>query len=339
MATARKLPSGNWRCLVYDYTDERGKRHYKSYTGKTKKDAEYKAASAKMRKELSSQTLGEALEEYIELRKATLSPATISGYVTIQKNQFREIEHIKVDDLTQKDVQSFISRVAVQVKPKTVRNIHGILSSVLREYRPDFALNTSLPKRIKPNINIPSESDIQRLMEAVKGTPMEIPILLAAFGPLRRGEICALDADHVKGDIVHVEYSLAINTDKEWIIKSPKTLSSNRKIKMPQFVIDKLPKQGRVTDLTPSAITAAFPRILKKIGIRHFRFHDLRHYSASIQHAMGVPDKYIMARGGWSTDTVLKTVYQHTMEEKEKEFNDKINSYFEYMQHEMQHKK
>lgn len=32
MATAKKLPSGSWRCQVYDYTDENGKRHYKSFT-------------------------------------------------------------------------------------------------------------------------------------------------------------------------------------------------------------------------------------------------------------------------------------------------------------------
>ena len=41
-----------------------------------------------------------------------------------------------------------------------------------------------------------------------------------------------------------------------------------------------------------------------------FRFHDFRHYSASIMHAIGIPDQYIMARGGWKTDTVLKAVYR-----------------------------
>ena len=37
MATARKLPSGSYRCQIYDYTDEKGKRHYKSFTAKTKR--------------------------------------------------------------------------------------------------------------------------------------------------------------------------------------------------------------------------------------------------------------------------------------------------------------
>lgn len=49
MATAKKLPSGSWRFLVYDYTDNTGKRHYKSFTSdnpgpKRKREAEFKAA-------------------------------------------------------------------------------------------------------------------------------------------------------------------------------------------------------------------------------------------------------------------------------------------------------
>ena len=71
-----------------------------------------------------------------------------------------------------------------------------------------------------------------------------------------------------------------------------------------------------------------FGRLLKRINIPHFRFHDLRHYSASVQHAMGIPDAYIMERGGWGNDAVLKNVYRHTMEEQKKRMADKANAYF-----------
>lgn len=47
---------------------------------------------------------------------------------------------------------------------------------------------------------------------------------------------------------------------------------------------------------------------MKKLDIPHFRFHDLRYYSASIMHAIGVPDVYIMERGGWSSDKTLKKI-------------------------------
>ena len=42
MATAKKLPSGKYRCLVYTGKGTDGKREYKSFTADTKKEAEYK---------------------------------------------------------------------------------------------------------------------------------------------------------------------------------------------------------------------------------------------------------------------------------------------------------
>ena len=56
-------------------------------------------------------------------------------------------------------------------------------------------------------------------------------------------------------------------------------------------------------------------------------------------HAIGIPDQYIMARGGWKTDTVLKAVYRNVINDEQKKFTDKINSHFTTMQHEMQHEK
>lgn len=58
------------------------------------------------------------------------------------------------------------------------------------------------------------------------------------------------------------------------------------------------------------------------------RFHDLRHYSASIQHALGIPDAYIMQRGGWQTDGVLKSVYPHAMSDRQEEMNTRTNAHF-----------
>ena len=40
---AKRLKSGSYRALVYHYTDLNGKRHYKSFTDKNKKECEKKA--------------------------------------------------------------------------------------------------------------------------------------------------------------------------------------------------------------------------------------------------------------------------------------------------------
>ena len=65
----------------------------------------------------------------------------------------------------------------------------------------------------------------------------------------------------------------------------------------------------------------------KLIG-RRITAHTLRHYSASIQHALGIPDSYIMQRGGWGNDGTLKAVYRHALADKTKEMDDIANQHF-----------
>lgn len=46
-------------------------------------------------------------------------------------------------------------------------------------------------------------------------------------------------------------------------------------------------------------------------------------------HAIGVPDQYIMERGGWKSDKVLKQVYRGTLTEYQKKYTEMTNGYFE----------
>ena len=120
--------------------------------------------------------------------------------------------------------------------------------------------------------------------------------------------------------------------DKMWDFKQPKSKAGYRDVTLPRFVVDKLKprEQGsRIVSLVPTSVTNLFAKALKRAGLPHFRFHDLRHYQASILHAMGVPDKYIMERGGWKTDSTLKNIYQHTMSDKRKEVEAEIVRKFE----------
>ena len=76
MPTAKKLPSGSWRCQAYDYTDYNGKRHYESFTADSKKDAEFMAAQFAMEKEqrrhMSSNSLRNAFRDTKKFRRMHL---------------------------------------------------------------------------------------------------------------------------------------------------------------------------------------------------------------------------------------------------------------------------
>lgn len=334
MPSAKKLPSGSWRCRVYSHT-ENGKKIYKSFTVddsslRGKKLCEQMALAWSMEKPSATDTtLRQAYNLYVSSREHVLSPSTIKEYKRQISTAFPELMDIYVSDLTRDQIQRSINAASISHSPKTVRNMHGLLTAVLGAYRPDFAVRTELPKSVRPQFYLPSEDEIRRILDYVSGTVMEVPILLAAFGPMRRSEICALDSDHIDGDIVHVEKAMVQDAENHWIIKSPKSYAGDRYITYPDFVIEKLPRtDGRITNLNPTMITQRFRNILRFCGVQHFRFHDLRHYSASIQHALGIPDSYIMQRGGWGTDRTLKAIYRHTLEEKEKQMNDIANSYF-----------
>lgn len=356
MAKAKKLPSGSWRCLVYSHSvpildekgnpvlDEKGKpkekRIYESFTSDDpspagRRDVELRAAEFAANKtrisSTHSYTVKEAVDQYIITKGPILSPSTLRLYTSYQKHHFGDLESIKLRDITNEQVQFWIGNLSRGRSPKTIRNIYGLLSAVIDMYAPHIRLKVKLPEKKRPELYVPSDNDVKALLDHVAGTELEIAILLAAFGPLRRGEICALTDQDIHGNIVTVNKSIVQNSDNEWIVKTPKTYSSNRDIEFPKFVIDKMTGiEGRIIKATPTQITHRFRRALKFSHLPNtFRFHDLRHYAASIMHAIGIPDQYIMQRGGWATDNVMKTVYRGTIDDQQKKMTQKILEHFE----------
>ena len=61
--------------------------------------------------------------------------------------------------------------------------------------------------------------------------------------------------------------------------------------------------------MSGAAIYNKFSRLLKKYGLPHMAFHDLRHVNDSVMALLRVPDKYAQERGGWKSDHVMKKVY------------------------------
>lgn len=87
-------------------------------------------------------------------------------------------------------------------------------------------------------------------------------------------------------------------------------------------------KKGKIVTITPSTLTWRFMQAVKVLNLPHFRYHDLRHYSASIMHAIGVPDVYIMERSGWSSDRTLKNIYRNSLDDYQKKYTELTNNYF-----------
>lgn len=336
MATAKRLPSGSWRVLVFSHRDSNGKRHYESFTAPTKREAEMKAAEWAGRKERrgkSDLTVREAIEGYIRAKEGVLSPSTIRGYDRMLRNNYGPIGEKPIRRLTTEDLQLFVSALAKAHSPKSVRNIYGLLSSSLSLYMPDTVFRVTLPKKANKRQTSPSDEDIQELFRAAS-TELKKCIALSAFGSLRRGEICALTYADLNGNIVSVTKDIVQDRDGKWVLKEiPKTDDGVRDAGLPDKVVNLLgsgePDENIVKYSTPGNITQCFSKLRDRLGI-NVRFHDLRHYFASIGAVLGIPDSYLSDFGGWKRgSTVMKEVYQNSIASKSKEYQDRMKKHFD----------
>ena len=328
---AQKLPSGSYRVqLMFN-----GKSY--SFTAASEDEAIYQAVlfkTGRAKEKKHSPTLGECIDKYIANKSNILSPSTLDGYRRIKNNHLVPLLDVKIADLTSERIQALVNQISLNHSPKTTRNAHGFLIAVLNVYAPDMRIRTTLPKPIKHIKQLPPVEDV---LEAIVGTDIELPCLLAMWCSLRMSEIRGAKKADITDGVLTVRDTI-ITVDGQHIEKhSTKTIESTRQIKLPdhiQRLISALPaEQKYLCTLSGQALYKRFSRLLEHKGIAHMTFHDLRHLNASIMLALGIPDKYAMERGGWSSPHIMKEVYQHTFSAERKAADDKIDDYFNALLH------
>lgn len=318
-----KLPSGSYR-IRKTY---KGQVYTVIFDSKpTQKEAMMAMANElkKIQTKHESMTFRTAAEKYMESKRNILSPSTIRGYATILKQIPENLLSKNLYDITALDVQREINRMAEKCSPKSVRNHHGFISAVLGAFYPDLKLTTTLPQKVKKEPYIPSDEDIKQIIDYSKGTEYEIPIILACHG-LRRSEICALAPEDIDGDVAYITKALVQDKDFKWVIKTTKTTASTREVVIPKEAAARIRLQGYVYKGYPGEITKFLYSAEKNLGIPHFSIHKLRHYFASKLSSINVPEADIMRMGGWETDHVMKSVYRHSMNAKNRDAQRKIS--------------
>lgn len=341
MAKAKKLPSGNYRCRV-SFTDEFGVMHKESFTEKTAALAEAKAAMWKAGmlerdEDLVHTPLGDAIDQYIEVCRATgISPATIRSYISCRNSAYGPIINRRIDSLTLKDIQMWIVNRARVASPKTVKNNLALISAVLKanQISLDFCL-LKLPKAKKTEMEIPSDQQIISLLDDVyDDDDMYIAVSLAALMGLRRSEICALRwSDITVSDgtaYLTVDKALVRDESGKLVDKAPKTQAGSRILVIPSALHEELKRRRQLRPtlvaISPNAITERYTRLINRLNLPR-RFHSLRHYHASVMLREGVPEKYITADMGHASFDMVKRVYGHVMQEKKSAIHSAMDAH------------
>ena len=303
--------------------------------------------------DLSSDMLfADYLLEWLEIAKGRLAVATYSSYAAMSKKPVGPYFHqrnLTLRELEARHLQMFYSEMLRKVKPNTVIHYHAIIHSALKyAVKTDMLVQNVADKVDRPKKNsfqpvFLSAEEMQKMFEALRGTKLELPVLVAAFYGFRRGEVLGLKWDAIdfeRGTISVIRTVTTITLDgKQTEIEqqSAKTKSSLRtlpligsfreyflQVKEAQelnkqvcgncynheydgFVfVDELGERMRANYLT-----SAFPKFLESHGLRRMRFHDLRHSCASLLLANGVPLKHIQEWLGHSDFTTTANIYAH----------------------------
>ena len=383
MATAKKLPSGSWRCQVFSHYEpqfypdgspimdpktgkQKQKRIYESFTStdptpRGKKEAELMAAQFAAEKDTRAKqrpediTLYDAIDRYISIKGAVLSASTISGYRKIQKYAFRSLMGMMIKDITTQKIIDSVSQETVRkprqkkdakaISPKTVKNEFGLLTAVLNYYNVEYdERKIRLPAIPEKKIDLPEPEDIFR---AVRGTEIELPVLLAMWLSFTRSEIAGLTkSKSILGNGTYIavnEVILTVN-GHEIVKDTGKQPKRQRVLKLPPYIkqlIDKTDSdEDRIVPMKSDRIYRQLQRCLDAAGIQRITFHQLRHVNASVMHLLNIPEQYAQDRGGWSTSYVMRKNYTHAFSRERTAADQAIDLYFnDIVQHEMQHEK
>ena len=261
---------------------------------------------------------------------------------------FREKE-VTLKNLTAKDIQEFYMKELQRVSASSVihyhANIHKALKYAVKIDLIDVnpADKVERPKKDRYVGSFYDADEVNALFDAAKGTKLELPILFGAFYGLRRSEAIGLKWDAIDFEqntitIRHTVTSCDIDGKRILVASdTTKTKSSMRTLPLVSFMRERLlalkdeQEENRrlcgrsyikdyigyvcvneIGDLIkPHYVTESFPKLLKANGLRHIRFHDLRHSCASLLLANGVPMKQIQEWLGHSDFSTTANIYAH----------------------------
>lgn len=328
MANAKKLPSGNWRVQVYLGVGDDGKKHKKSITAPTKWECEKLADEYLQGRRECELTVGECMDKYIEVKRNVLSPSTVRNYKAIRQSRLQLLMDKKVTELNSRLVQRAISEDALRATRTTIITSYRTIEAAMRMQGVETNFKVTFPAEKSKIVVLPNP---QKVVNAFMGTDIELPCLLAVWGCMRYSEVGGLMRDDLQDGMLYI-HRRKIRSEHGYIVQEVnKNKSSCRSLKCPQFIVDRIKavETEFIVPMNYKTLRCHFSTLMKANGIDNFTFHGLRHMSASIMHVLGVPNKYAMERGGWSSSKVMEGTYQNVFDDERQKVDKTIDNYFE----------
>lgn len=261
--------------------------------------------------------------QYLALYKRNLAPKTRESYDHASDAYLLPVVgDIALDAITPEHIQTAINAAADRGS-RQAQIVYSVAHAVLRRaYRSRLIVFNPVDAIDKPDHE---QEQGKALTDAdyaatVREIVYDLPLSLALFAGLRRGEICGLqwgDVDLSAG-VLHVRRQRC-RARGELITKPPKSRAGTRDVPIAGELLPQLRSAYRlsprawVVDLTPEALSRRW-RDLQRRELTlsdHYRLHDLRHTYGSRLVLDGVNLRVVQYLMGHSKIDVTMRVYSH----------------------------
>ncbi len=301
---------------------------------------------------------GYLLDVWLPARRSSLRPSTAAAYEGVIRNYvLPDLGRTGLQTVDGAALNRLYHRLLTEgrtesrrglgpgLSPKTVRNVHGVLTRAMRDAVRWGQLqrnpcDTADPPRGRvPEMRAWTGEEIRRFVNVTASHRWGAVWMLMASTGMRRGEVLGLrwsDVD-LKGATVTIR-STRIRYGRTTATSTPKTARGNRTIAIGPTTLAALRAWKRIqtterlqigggwqgdhgllvtnvdgTAPNPEAFSNLFAKLVRAAGLPPIRLHDLRHSYATAALAGGVPVKVLSQRVGHADVGVTLAVYAHVL--------------------------
>lgn len=302
------------------------------------------------------------VNEYIETKKHGVKLRTYLFYKQQSNTYIKDnIGEIDIKVLLQDDVDNFIiglyengsKKTGEKLSYSTVKGIDGLLNRSLKyaykkgyisqQIKSDVCLKQNSNKKIEA-LTKDEQKKIENYILSKKRC-YNYGVLISLYTGMRLGELLVLkwsDIDY-KNKLIHVQRTtcrvMGDNSKTVIIEDTPKSKSSIRDLPLTNFLISLLKELKKFQNNNSEYVVSravgkrienrsyqeSFDRLLKRLNIRHYGFHSLRHTFATRSLEIGIDIKTLSELMGHSNPTITLNRYVHSDLNMKKDAMDKLS--------------
>lgn len=213
---------------------------------------------------------------------------------------------IALDEVTPRKLEGFLLDYHKKnVKPATINRFLALIKSILNKAHKEWEWLDRVPyfKLQKENNQRTRWLLPQEASQLIKELPeyLKVPVMFTLLTGLRQGELCKAKWEHIINGRLYIPTPNSKNKEADSIPLSQACLD----------ILDKLPRTSKYIFTLPNGLRLKEPgkrtwhKVLKRVGIQDFRWHDLRHTWASWKIQNGTPLIDLQRLGRWKSHTMV----------------------------------